>query len=273
MIKSLLKMHFGDAQRDKLLWEKAADDFINFVRTMEEAEKGDYLRQTLLIPTILECLGDINNLSVLDAGCGEGVLSHFLSEKGANVIGIDSSPKMIEAAKKRGDLKKSNVEFKLSSAEDTELFDENSFDVVVANMLFQEMSEVEDAFKNLVNYLKPGGKLVVSVLHPAFDMNDSQRLSLGKIAQEGLQSGQWSFELFAPYSQSRRHERNYTFSTNPVAYYFRPIQYYVNQFIKHDVCLNGFFEPTLTQEQAMRNMHSAHAYFVPRFLVLGGEKK
>lgn len=266
-------MHSSDAPRDKLLWEQAADDFIDFVRRVEEDESGDYLRKQLLVPTMLQHLGDITNKTILDAGCGEGVLGHELAAKGAKVTGVDASPKMIEAARKRNERCNGNLEFKIASIEDNNLFPEESFDIIVVSMVFQEMAPVEDSFSYLAKYLKKGGKMVVSVLHPAFDMNDSQRLSRGTIPQGGLKHGRWEFELFSPYSEPRRHERNYTFSSHPVAYYFRPISFYMNLFLNNNFNITGFYEPTLTVEQALEKMHVAHAYFIPRFLVIGGDKK
>src|ERR1700733_8949220 len=39
---------------------------------------------------------------VLDLGCGDGFLTQRIGESGAIVVGVDSSPQMIEAAKERG---------------------------------------------------------------------------------------------------------------------------------------------------------------------------
>lgn len=51
------------------------------------------------VPYILELMGDVRGKRVLDAGCGGGFYSIWLSEQGAEVLGIDGSRKMIKIAK------------------------------------------------------------------------------------------------------------------------------------------------------------------------------
>lgn len=47
-------------------------------------------------PAILELLGNVQGLSILDAGCGSGVLTERLIARGATVAGIDGSKSMVE---------------------------------------------------------------------------------------------------------------------------------------------------------------------------------
>lgn len=273
MLKLLMQMRNTVPTRDRELWEKAAEDFITFVRSIEKGASGDFLRKNLLFPTIIKHLCPLSDRRVLDAGCGEGLFSQELEKQGAEVVGIDISPIMIKAAQQRKLNDHLILTFQLASIEEKDLFPSETFDVVVVNMVFQEMASIEEAFQNLLVYLKPQGKIVISILHPAFDMNDSQKTALGLLSQGNLDHGRWTYGIFSPYAEARRHERNYTFSENPVAYYFRPVQDYVNLMIRNDVVLSGFYEPTLSKKEASVNQHIAHAYFVPRFLVLGGEKR
>lgn len=51
---------------------------------------------------IIDLLGDkIDNRSIADVGCGDGVLSYLLAKKGARVTGIDNSAEAISYAKKK----------------------------------------------------------------------------------------------------------------------------------------------------------------------------
>lgn len=43
----------------------------------------------MIIPPFLEVAGDVTGCTVLDAGCGEGVVSRLLAERGAVVTGVD----------------------------------------------------------------------------------------------------------------------------------------------------------------------------------------
>src|ERR1017187_10477660 len=52
-----------------------------------------------LLPPLLKLLADIGGCPVLDAGCGEGYLARVLAARGAQVTGIDISPRLIELAR------------------------------------------------------------------------------------------------------------------------------------------------------------------------------
>ncbi|WP_411572714.1 methyltransferase domain-containing protein [Streptomyces xanthophaeus] len=50
---------------------------------------------------MLELLGDVNGLRILDAGCGPGLYLSELAARGADIIGIDQSPDMVRLARER----------------------------------------------------------------------------------------------------------------------------------------------------------------------------
>ena len=53
------------------------------------------------VPYILELIGDVRGKKVLDAGCGGGFYSIWMSEKGSKVLGIDGSNEMLKIAKEK----------------------------------------------------------------------------------------------------------------------------------------------------------------------------
>ena len=74
-------------------WDKNADLWTELVR------KGwDTYREYFNNPAFLKFLGDVKGKKVLDAGCGEGLNTRILARKGAQITGIDNSPRMIEYA-------------------------------------------------------------------------------------------------------------------------------------------------------------------------------
>ena len=52
-------------------------------------------------PNTLQLLKDVSGKTILDAACGPGKYAEILLSRGANIIGFDISPKMIELAKIR----------------------------------------------------------------------------------------------------------------------------------------------------------------------------
>src|SRR5688500_589097 len=76
-------------------WEAAADPWDQFVET-----GLDYYRSELHGPALIaECL-PIHGLEVLDLGCGQGWFSRQLAGRGARVVGVDWSARLIAHARR-----------------------------------------------------------------------------------------------------------------------------------------------------------------------------
>jgi ubiquinone/menaquinone biosynthesis C-methylase UbiE len=97
----------------------------------------------------------------LDVGCGEGRLTRDLAALGHRVIGVDSAPTMLAAAREahpdgeyvEGDLAKLP-------------FERGVADLVVAFMSLMEVEDMGGAAGELARVLEPGGVLAVAVVHP-----------------------------------------------------------------------------------------------------------
>lgn len=97
---------------------------------------------------------------VLDAGCGSGTISDFLSRYAGQVVGIDSNPAAINYATKT--FPASNLRFKLGQFDD--LKNEPPFDriycvEVIEHLYEKQVAEISSLFRDLTN---PGGKLILT---------------------------------------------------------------------------------------------------------------
>ncbi len=82
----------------------------------------------------------LTGLSVLDVGCGGGILSEPLARLGAQVTGLDPAAESIEAAREHAEKDESvrdNVEYIVGSAEDLALKRSGCFDAVVASEVLE----------------------------------------------------------------------------------------------------------------------------------------
>ncbi|MGB9736974.1 class I SAM-dependent methyltransferase [Chloroflexus sp.] len=52
-------------------------------------------------PAMLSLLLDVRGKCVLDAGCGPGIYSELLLDRGAEVVAVDANPKMVRLAQQR----------------------------------------------------------------------------------------------------------------------------------------------------------------------------
>jgi trans-aconitate methyltransferase len=100
---------------------------------------------------VLELLKPQSGERILDVGCGDGVLSKKILEAGAMVVGVDGSPDMVEAARRRG------IDARLASA--FHLSFEAEFDAAFSNAALHWMKLDPDAvLKGVRRSLKPGGR-------------------------------------------------------------------------------------------------------------------
>ncbi len=76
-------------------YDEFASQYAQWMTAQEKAgvEPGSNIAQ------FLQIVGDVSGLTVLDAGCGEGYLSRILLHRGAQVTGIDISPRLVEMAR------------------------------------------------------------------------------------------------------------------------------------------------------------------------------
>jgi 2-polyprenyl-3-methyl-5-hydroxy-6-metoxy-1,4-benzoquinol methylase len=97
---------------------------------------------------------------VLDAGCGSGTISHFLSRRAGEVIGIDSNPSAISYA--RTTFNTPNLEFRLGQFED--LTCDKPFDRIYCIEVIEHLFErqVADVLSLFYKLAKPGGQLFVT---------------------------------------------------------------------------------------------------------------
>jgi trans-aconitate methyltransferase len=106
----------------------------------------------LLADSLVEALEPRAGERILDLGCGDGFLTRRIAESGATMVGVDSSPQMIAAAKERG------VDARLASGE--ELPFNREFDAVFSNAALHWMSDQDAVLQGVYRALKPGGRFL-----------------------------------------------------------------------------------------------------------------
>ena len=94
----------------------------------------------------------------LDVGCGPGLLSEMLAQRGFDVYGTDISERMIEAAVARMASVVDNARLRFRVCTDGEVpFPDMQFDLIAAIQLFPYVFQYTPYIRRLSNLLKPGG--------------------------------------------------------------------------------------------------------------------
>ncbi|HWX97695.1 MAG TPA: methyltransferase domain-containing protein [Solirubrobacteraceae bacterium] len=135
--------------------------------------------------------------TVVDLGCGTGLLTLAFAERAARVWAIDSSPAMIEYLRvKARSAELENIETVVASAASLPLVDEVA-DLVISNYCLHELPHAgkERALSEAMRVLKPGGRLVFGDM--MFSLNPMQSRDrrvvadkLRQLASRGL-PGAW----------------------------------------------------------------------------------
>jgi 2-polyprenyl-6-hydroxyphenyl methylase/3-demethylubiquinone-9 3-methyltransferase len=122
----------------------------------------------------------LKGLRTLDVGCGGGLLSEAMAHAGADVIGVDLSPELLEVAKLHAlGSGLTGVEYQLQSAEDMAQMYPEQFDLVTCMEMLEHVPEPESVLDACVKLLKPGGLLALSTLN-----RTPKAFALGIVAAE-----------------------------------------------------------------------------------------
>lgn len=107
----------------------------------------------------------LRGASVLDVGCGAGLLSEAMARDGANVIALDLAPELIDVAKLH--LLESGlvVDYRLQSVEDLATSAPGSFDAITCMEMLEHVPDPPSVLRACAELLKPGGSLFVSTLN------------------------------------------------------------------------------------------------------------
>jgi 2-polyprenyl-3-methyl-5-hydroxy-6-metoxy-1,4-benzoquinol methylase len=99
--------------------------------------------------------------NVLDFGCGSGVMLPFLAQQGAQITAIDIDLLPLECVKKHIPLPR-NVQILDANQTALSQLRPNSFDLINALDVLEHVDDLPGTLRDLLNLLKPGGRLVVS---------------------------------------------------------------------------------------------------------------
>src|SRR5690349_9356232 len=142
----------------------------------ERMESGGTWQQSLIEPAVEAVLRLEPGERVLEVACGNGEFARRMAELGATVLATDFSEAMLERARAHG----GGVEYRLADATDeaalTALGDPGSFDAVICNMAVMDMQEIELLARASAALLRPGGRLMLSTVHPAFNSGHVTRV-------------------------------------------------------------------------------------------------
>lgn len=106
----------------------------------------------------------LSGLSILDIGCGGGLLSEPMARLGANVTGIDASARNISVAGLHAEKQGLAIDYRATTAEAL-AGQPGRFDIVLALEIVEHVADVELFLRSCATLVKPGGLLFLSTLN------------------------------------------------------------------------------------------------------------
>lgn len=219
----------------------------------------------LLGPLMLQAL-EPQGKAVLDLGCGEGHFARTVRAAGAaQAAGLDISPALIETARTRDP----QGEYHVHDIQAGPFFQPESFDAMTAFMVMMYMRDLDAAYANIANILRPGGRFVASIPNPycslpaatwrwTFKPNLHQFVEPGKrswrmIARQILAVARGHFDyVLHLQNYFERREITKSLSGASVMHIHRPLSDYVNYARKNGLTLKAMLEPQVTPELRAR---------------------
>ena len=239
-------------------WNFFADDWV------QHADTNDY-RNELLMPFAFAMLGKVAGRDVLDLGCGEGGYARELSLRGAKVVGVDGSQRLIEIARERTAASTANVDFRCLNASHMDELAAHSFDVVLASMSLMDVEDYETAIYEVSRVLRPDGELVMSITHPCFTPPVSRWIR--------DEAGNGKFFAVDRYFERIAWEETMAPGLNrPVLRRHRPLEDYLAAPLKAGLVLRELREPTVSDEEIRKSPRFWKLQRIPYFLFLRWSK-
>lgn len=185
--------------------------------------EGTYQKDVIL-PNIVRLLDSKKGETILDVGCGQGFFAREFVKTGAQVIGVDVALELVAIAKKNV----SSAQFHVASADAMPFVKTASVDAVTSILALQNIENVDGAFAECARVLKPNGRVLLVMNHPAFRIP---------------QHSSWAWEenkvqfrrIYEYLSESRTNIQMHPGkekSSTTVSFH-RPLQWYMKVFAKH----------------------------------------
>jgi 2-polyprenyl-6-hydroxyphenyl methylase/3-demethylubiquinone-9 3-methyltransferase len=108
---------------------------------------------------------NLKSARVLDVGCGGGILSEALARAGANVIGIDLAPRVLDVARLHLHESGQHVDYREISVEALAAEMPGVFDAVTCMEMLEHVPDPGSVIAACATLLRPGGRLFLSTLN------------------------------------------------------------------------------------------------------------
>jgi 2-polyprenyl-3-methyl-5-hydroxy-6-metoxy-1,4-benzoquinol methylase len=206
-------------------------------------ERGNDFHSELILPAFDRLLSVQPGAAILDIGCGNGVVSRYLANKGARVTAIDASTDLIDYARTyRGD-----IDYKVLDATDEEALlglGERRFAAAVSSNVLMDMPRLGPLMRALSRLLLPDSPFVFSQTHPCFQSPGAIRMVEQQEERDGRLAIRHATKIY--HYIDPLHYKGPPVANSPSAqnYFHRPLHVLFAQAFAAGFVIDGLEEPT-----------------------------
>ena len=137
----------------------------------EQVRAGDFF--TYVLAPLLELVGEVQGQCICDLACGQGQVARPLAARGAWVVGIDLSERLLEIARRQAATEGQPIVYRRDDAQVGATLADESFDGVVCNLALMDIPDLQAVVRTVSRILRPRGWFVFSITHPFTQMPGS----------------------------------------------------------------------------------------------------
>ena len=204
-------------------WDESAAAWIAAV-----GEGGDWSRQHVLDPALLERIAQRRYRRALDVGCGEGRMCRMLQARAIPAVGIDPTAALLE----RAHALDPGGDYRAASAEAMP-FADGEFDLVLSCLTLIDIPDFRQALREMVRVLEPGGTLLIANLtsFTSTAADGSVRDADGRFLHFPVDRYLDEFPMWVVWRGMR------------IENWHRPLSAYMSELLRHGLRLVYFDEP------------------------------
>lgn len=231
-------------------WDKAA----KYYSSSNSSFRKNIMEHEINYLSIEKLLDFNSEISILDAGCGDGGFILKLNHKFKNISGCDYSAEMIKIAR----IKCPGADFFIWNMEKKCPCLKSNYDAIISKLVLMFIDNIDNVATEFFNLLNKGGAVIISVIHPMYWMNQFILNKYGIKKEKNFNRMRCGYYSSIYITNDIADDENLRFK-----FKHRTFQDYINAFTKAGFFLDRIDEPKMSNHFLRRHPDFMEKSYIP----------